>query len=189
MTKPRYYSLEEALDLIEEPNRRKCRLVLVQNKKIFNIARGSTRNHQAWEGGYIDHVTDTMNLAVLFYDSLSSTRRPLDFSFSDSLLVMFLHDLEKPFKELEGKKLALVDSTGKKDRQAIKEFRERLFSKYGFQLTNRHLNAIRYVEGENEDYTPKRRVMNELAAFCHMCDVWSARGWYDFPKKEGDNWR
>ena len=30
--------------------------------------------------------------------------------------------------------------------------------------------------------------MNELAAFCHKVDSWSARGWYDYPKATGDEW-
>lgn len=189
MNKPKYYSLAEALELIEEPNRNICELVLEQDKEIFRTARGSKTKHQVWEGGYIDHVTDTMNLAILFYESLSSTGRQLNFSLSDSLLVMFLHDLEKPYKQVRGRELGLVDSAGKKDDSAIKNFREELFKKYGLQLTSQHLNAIRYAEGENNDYHPTKRIMNELGAFCHMCDIWSARGWYDFPKKENDNWK
>ena len=44
-------------------------------------------------------------------------------------------------------------------------------------------NALRYKEGEGDDYDPHKRVAGELAAFCNNCDVWSARGWHDFPKK------
>lgn len=189
MTEPKYYSLDEALDLVDQPNRSVCKSLLEKEAELFSKAKGSSTKHQPWEGGYIDHVTDTMNLAILFYDSLYSTGRPLNFSLSDSLLVMFLHDLEKPFKQLKGKELGLVDSSGRKNNSAIKKFREGLFDKYGFDLTDQHLNAIKYVEGENENYHPTERIMNELAAFCHMCDIWSARGWYDFPKKEGDAWK
>ena len=189
MTKPKYYPLDEILELIEEKNRSVCKSVLEREREVFQTARGSKTKHQAWQGGYIDHITDTMNLAVLLYESLLSTERPMNFSLSDSLLVMFLHDLEKPFKQIKGGELGLVDSTGKKDDAAIKDFREKLFNEYGFNLTEQQLNAIRYAEGENKDYHPTERVMNELAAFCHMCDIWSARGWYDFPKKEGDSWK
>ena len=130
-----------------------------------------------------------MNLAILFYESLSSTGRTINFSLSDSLLVMFLHDLEKPYKQMIGGELGLVDSTGKKNDSTIKDFREKLIKKYRFQLTDQHLNAIKYIEGEKGDYHPTERIMNELAAFCHTCDIWSARGWYDFPKKERDSWK
>lgn len=30
--------------------------------------------------------------------------------------------------------------------------------------------------------------MNELAAFCHKVENWSARGWYDFPLAKNDPW-
>lgn len=188
-TKPRYYSLEEALNLIEGPNKSKCVEILEENRDMFRIARGSQNTkHQPWVGGYLDHVTDTMNLAILFYGSLSATGRPLNFTLSDSLLVMFLHDLEKPFKQVKGRELGLYDSSGKKDNSAIKMFREDLFKKYKLELTEQQVNAIRYVEGENEDYHPTERVMNELSAFCHLCDIWSARGWYNFPAESNDPW-
>lgn len=46
---------------------------------------------------------------------------------------------------------------------------------YDIALTPQQENALRYVEGEGDDYSSERRVMNELAAFYHMCDVASAR--------------
>ncbi len=189
MIKPRYYSLDEALELIDEPNRLRCKQVLEDNKELFRIVRGSKTKHQAWAGGYLDHIAETMNLAILFYNSLSSTGRPLNFSIVDSLLVMFLHDLEKPFKQVRGKQLGLENKSGKKDNSQIKHFKEELIQKYGFQLTDSQSNALRYVEGENENYHPTERVMGELAGFCHLCDIWSARGWYDYPKKEKDEWK
>lgn len=189
MNKPRYYSLEEALQLIEEPNQSICNLVLKDNQELFAFAKGSKTKHQAWQGGYLEHVTETMNLAILFYNSLSSTSRPINFSLSDSLLVLFLHDLEKPFKQVKGKQLGLEDGSGKKDDAKIKDFKEELFKKYGFKLKDSQLNALKYVEGENESYHPAHRVMCELAAFCHLCDIWSARGWHDFPKRFGDSWK
>ena len=47
-------------------------------------------------------------------------------------------------------------------------------------------DALKYVEGEMGDYSARRRVMNPLAAFCHLCDVASARIWFDFPKLGND---
>ena len=59
---------------------------------------------------------------------------------------------------------------------------------YGITLTEQQKSAIKYVEGEGDDYTPGKRVSDELAAFCHICDVWSARIRYDSPKVGGDPW-
>jgi len=38
-----------------------------------------------------------MNIATELYKNLGS-HRPLSFSLSDALLILFLHDLEKPWK-------------------------------------------------------------------------------------------
>ena len=47
---------------------------------------------------------------------------------------------------------------------------------------------LRYAEGELADYTNKRRMMGPLAAMAHMCDVASARLWFDYPAATGDPW-
>lgn len=31
--------------------------------------------------------------------------------------------------------------------------------------------------------------MGELAALCHMADLWSARGWYNHPLPNHDSWQ
>lgn len=71
---------------------------------------------------------------------------------------------------------------------AYKQFRECKLAAYGLVLTPDQLNGLTYVEGELNDYSSEHRVMNALAAFCHKVDNWSARGWYDYPKAEGDEW-
>ena|SRR3989338_4492030 len=67
-------------------------------------------------------------------------------------------------------------------------FRLKKLKKYGIELLPEQQNALKYVEGEHNDYTNQRRVMNELAMFCHMCDEWSARGWHDHPRAENETW-
>ena len=91
-----YLPIEALIDLIDEPNRRICHAILTDNRALFEQARGSTHNHQTWDGGYIDHVTDGMNYARHLYAFVEAFGRPLPFSVSDALLVFFLHDLEKP---------------------------------------------------------------------------------------------
>jgi hypothetical protein len=48
--------------------------------------------------------------------------------------------------------------------------------------------AVRFVEGEGDLYTNRARGMSPLAAFCHMCDVASARLWHDHPLARDDPW-
>ena len=67
-------------------------------------------------------------------------------------------------------------------------FRAAKLAEYGIVLTPEQQNGMQYVEGEFNDYTNRRRVMGPLAAFCHLCDVTSARIWFDCPMAENDPW-
>lgn len=170
--------------LIDEPNSSKCRHILENKSQQLNIARGSSNNHQAWTGGYLDHITETMNIAVKLFD-LMNNLRPLPFSLSDALLVIWLHDIEKVWKyEIIDGQFCIRDSMKSKETQY--QFKMMICKGYGIELTHPQLIAIKYIEGEGKDYSSKQRIMNELAAFCHMCDVASARVWYDYGKDK--NW-
>lgn len=184
---PKYCTVDELVDRIDEPNGGACRRILQDCRALFQMARGSRSNHQAWLGGYIDHVTEVMNLAVVLYRQLNHLR-PLPFSLSDALLVLFLHDFEKPWKyELDsvGGVRCRPDLDTKIKQQ---DFRRGKFIEYGITLTPALENGLEYVEGELHDYRGDGRMMGELAAFAHLCDVWSARGWHGFPLFKGDPW-
>lgn len=150
-------------------------------------ARGSTNNHQAWTGGYLDHVQEAMNVATVLYP-LMNKLRPLPFSMSDALLVVFAHDLEKPWKYFKTKNGRWEHTKGFEDKNSHHNFRIQKLKEYGIKLTAHQENAVRYAEGELNDYTNKKRVMNPLAAFCHICDITSARIWFDHPKVKADPW-
>jgi len=183
----KYLTIEELVSLIDQPYRDACMRILTENRPLFETAQGSTNNHQAWPGGYIDHITDAMNFARHLYAFMSRFGRRLPFSLSDVLLILFLHDLEKPWRIKVGKEGA-YNASGLETKEEFKTFREAQLRKHGIVLTPYQMNALTYVEGEHKDYTSKRRVMNELAAFCHMPDNWCARGWHDYPKAEDDEW-
>lgn len=185
---PDYLTLDELIDLIDEPNRSACIRILDEHRPLFEMARGSTHNHQTWDGGYIDHVTDGMNFGRHLYPFMMSFGRPLPFSLSDALLVFFLHDLEKPWRILVNEAGDATNREGLSTKEEFKAFREAKLVEYGIMLTSEQLNGLTYVEGEYKDYSSLHRVMNELAAFCHMLDNWCARGWHDYPKAEGDEW-
>lgn len=187
MEKPTYYTVEKMLEMIEEPNRFAGLKLYAHLRKNFEELRGSTHNHQAWPGGYFDHIQDAMNVAIVLYDLLNNIR-PLPFSISDVLLSVFLHDMDKPwaYERLEDgtlqRKKNMGNSTGKHKTRMEK------INEFGFRLSDDHENGIKYAEGELDDYTNKRRVMGPLAAFVHMCDISSARIWFDHPAESGDPW-
>jgi len=173
-----YLDLTSLLSLVRYHNRQRFGKIIDDNAERFMTARGSTHNHQAWKGGYLDHVRETMNIACQLYRTLNGLRK-LPFQLSDALEVMFLHDIEKPFKQ-EG---FLVDSEGNKveaTKANREQFRRNLIVKYDIKLTEEQDNAMKYVEGVPDNvYTPNFRIMRELAAFCHCCDILSARLWHD----------
>lgn len=186
----RYYlEVESLLDGVAAPNQTICRNLLAENRELFRKVPGSGHNHQAWPGGYLDHVQECMNVAMVLYWALHA-QRPLPFTVGDALLVLFLHDLEKPWKyELDAEGKLQYKPEFKDNKTAQKEFREKKFREYGFVFTPEQENALKYVEGEFKDYRSDRRVMGPLAAFCHLCDVTSARIWFDNPSAESDPWR
>lgn len=187
---PAYEALDALLEQIPSQNGEGCRQIYRDYKELFENAPGSSHNHQAWPGGYYDHVTDTMNVAAVLYDSLNSART-LPFDKSDALLVMFLHDLEKPFKYKIDEQGNFTDNPDIPDKAARAAKRNEVMRQYGIELNAQQANAMRFVEGiRDEDYTPGARLMGELAALCHSADILSARLWYNYPLPEGqDEWQ
>ena len=182
-----YESVESLVGRIDEPNRSACARILADNRALFATVQGSTNNHQAWRGGDFDHGTEIMNIASVLYDRFVALR-PLPFSRSDLLLVVFLHDIEKPWKYDLGADGQLHHKAEMQGKEAHQRFRMELLTRYGITLTAEHENGLRYAEGELSDYTNKQRRMGPLAAMAPMCDVASARLWFDHPAAVDDPW-
>lgn len=197
-----YYDLDAMVAMIDEPNRSICQQAVQDNRTLFKQAGGSSYNHQAWTGGYWDHITEAMNIWLLLFGAFESTGRLSQleqnerFSRSDGLIVLFWHDIEKPwgFVLQDGKPVA--DEHGRlqrlplmPDKAARKAFAEAKIRKYGVVLNPALRNALDYVEGiRDSDYSPFDRRMRPLAALCHACDMLSARAFYGFPLATHDAW-
>ena len=151
---------------IGEVNRFKCIEMLNYFMETYPDAPGSSNNHQAFDGGYYKHVDDILKYATVLYRQLSLFGKT-DFNLSDALLVLFLHDIEKPVKY------------GGKNKETDTEIRNRLIENFSIELTEEHLLALKYIHGEGEDYRKDKRVMSPLCAFCHCCDIISARIFYN----------
>jgi hypothetical protein len=175
------------LAMIDEPNQTACHRILSDNRRLFQTVQGSTNNHQNWPGGYLDHVQEIMNIAAVLYHQLNSLRS-LPFSLSDLLLVVYLHDIEKPWKYELREDGQLHHKTTMQNKEDHHCFRMAKLAEYGIVFTSEHENGMRYAEGESNDYTNQRRVMGPLACVAHMADVCSARLWFAHPNKENDPW-
>lgn len=170
-------SVGQYLRLIPGENARRTFALLSDESARFEAAPGSSAKHQAWPRGYLDHLEEAMWLAENLHREMSAAR-PLPFSLGDAVLVLFLHDLEKPWKYLP-------PHLSFRDEHAEHSFVGDLVTRYGIELSDEHRNALRYIHGEGEDYLPGARVQGPLAAFCHVCDVLSARVWHDEPRASG----
>ena len=147
-------------------------------------APGSRDAHHAWEGGYAEHLRQTMWIAAHNFELFEQSGR-LDelpdeeyFELSDVLTVLFLHDIEKLFIygfDEEGRVVPQVDMS----KQERKAFRADMIEQYGFELTLTMENALLHVEGVRDAYyVPGERADQPLAALCHAADNLSARGFY-----------
>jgi hypothetical protein len=170
----KYYTLNYFLNKIDGSNREGCKNILIDFKDRFELAPGSLRKHQAWKGGYIHHLEETMNLGFVLYQEMNRFRT-LPFSFSDIVLILFLHDLEKPFRYVPMK------NEFKNDKEKH-DFIESLIKKYKIKLSANHKNALTYIHGEGDEYHRTKRIQKPLAAFVHCLDTLSARVWFDEPK-------
>lgn len=199
---PQYYDLPSMINMIDEPNRTACLRLWRNHRERFSQAPGSSHNHQAWQGGYQDHITEAMNLWLLLYGVFESTGRLAQlpeherFSRSDGLLVLFWHDIEKLWTCVleDGKPVSAGNGRLKRksefaDKATRKSFAEARIGDYGVVLNPLLRNALDYVEGiRDSDYSPDDRRMLPLAALCHACDMLSARAFYGFPLAADDAW-
>lgn len=188
MPRPPYRTVRELIKMIDRPARDGCLALLNEHEKLFRVSYGSAHNHQDWIGGYEDHVCEVMNLAAYLYGCLLELGRPLPFTLSDALLALFVHDLEKPWKYKMSSDGQLVTVNVLDDKRAQHEYRLRMVRAFDFHLTLDQANAVKYVEGEGGDFSRLERKMNELAAFCHMCDNLSARLYHAHPLERDDPW-
>ena len=168
-------SILEYIKDIDQPNQDGCLRFYNEYKERITSAAGSFIKHQAWEGGYVDHIEETMSIAEAIYEPLQSLH-PVSFSLSDVYLSLFWHDAEKIFKYTEPK------MSFKSEKEKI-SFIFELMREYGIDITEDIKNAIIYVHGEGEMYSPFENVQRPLAAFIHCCDTISARIWSDHPRQ------
>ncbi len=175
--------LRELLESITDSRGAVMLQIYNDNKDLFHFAAGSSHNHQAWEGGYADHIAEILRINIVLYDSLNALRL-LNFSKDSAAIVLFLHDAEKPFRY------------GPKDDGRCHPWREKAVSgvdweqlkheiiakwqeEYGFSLFDDEYNALIYTHGEGDDYRKDKRVACPLAAYVHHCDNTSARIYYN----------
>lgn len=147
---------------------------------------GSHAKHQAWVGGYISHIEETMNIGLMLHENLSA-RRPVDATVSDVLFCAYLHDFDKLLRYTMQPDGTWVGKPADK-MLYLDQMVTALKEKYAYELTPEQYNALKYAHGELEaDRRPDKRVIWPLGTIVHCADIISARVWYDFGKTS-DSW-
>lgn len=162
------------------------------NRQRVLTAPGSRSAHHAWRGGYQEHLRQTFMIASHNLELMERIGRMDElpdhekFSLSDAIVVMFLHDIEKPFVyKISDNGMVATDQL--MDKAQRRKFRADVIDRYGFALTTTMANALQFVEGERDaDYVPGGRAEQPLASLCQVADNFSARGLYDHGRPGGE---
>jgi hypothetical protein len=134
-----------------------------ENIELFDVSAGSSYNHQAWRGGYRDHITQCLHIAEYLYKM-----SVFPFLFDSVIVSIYFHDIEKLTRYSTGETI---------DKE---EFLDKTLSEKGIVFSEEEQNALRFAHGEGDEYTKQGRTMLPLAAFTHVCDTISARIYHDF---------
>ena len=165
--------IEYFLEKINTKNKEKLIKMHKYFLENFSDSKGSSYNHQTWEWWYFDHIKDILNFAEILFETINSKIKKVDFELQDAFLVLFLHDIEKPIKYSKNN---ILEFQNLKTNEDIRNF---LIKKFDIKLNELHKNALKYIHWEWKDYSNKKRVSSPLATFCHICDVMSARIYFD----------
>ncbi len=160
-------TVSDFLLCLDDPRRKAIQDFHDEHADLMREAAGSAHNHQAWPGGYLDHVAECLRIAEAQFAALSSIR-PLPFSFAAAAIVLYFHDVEKIFKYSRA-----ATDIDKDDWYA------NVLPGRGIVFSPEEANALAYIHGETDDHVKTARRMGRLAAFCHACDVLSARLCWD----------
>lgn len=176
---PLKYKPKRVLDFLmelEDPRRETILKFHTNHKSEIEISWGSKSKHQAWSGGYLDHLAEVFRIAESMYESLSK-QHDLNFCLSSAIVVLYFHDVEKIWKYTTG-----LPNYFDKHKYLFKT----LAKEHQIKFSSEEINALKYIHGESEaDYNPDTRIMGPLAAFCHCADTLSARLWFDEGKGLG----
>lgn len=168
------YTIDTLLALMNPTHQKIAKQILKDYSAHIYVIPGSTKKHHCWKGGYISHLEEAMNIAIILYEELG-TRRKLYFSISSMLFIIFIHDFDKVIR-YEYKDNDVLVKKGY-DKEYIHKTRKILEGHYLYNFTASEWNALLYVHGEGDDYHPTKLIMKPLACLVHCSDIISARLW------------
>ena len=184
--KNQFLNLHQIIQLVNQPTRDAIIDAYIQNAELIAQTPGARIKHQAWDGGYLDHVVYSINYGIALHNFHKELGFRPGHNEGDIAVVMLLHDFGKVVRYRKcGDGWGYVENPD----QAEHDFFDSILESHDFQLTDNQKNALEFVHGEGSKYTPKGRLMLPLATVCHQADVWNARFSPDNPLSNGqDPW-
>jgi hypothetical protein len=206
-------NLLQLLETLDDPRQHSLLRIYQDHGDLFHHGAGGN-NHPNWPGGYADHVAEIIRINRILYPAMNVVR-PLPFTMGQADVVLFFHDIEKPFKygppsdprvmrfaDGVGARLASLREQHLAQNAVVTSHDEAMWaeeawegakgqilqdmtSAYGFEFSPEEVNGMRYIHGEGKHHRKDRRVAGPLAAHVHHCDNASARIWYDEGKGLG----
>lgn len=180
-----YWLSDALIDGTDERNQPAIRAIYHRYWPEISVAPGSSHNHQAWPGGYLEHIRQVNQFVAHIYSicidlgifaSLPEEER---FSLEEVLTVTSLHDIEKPFKTILGPDGKPIINPNLLTKQQRDDFKWVFFENHGIELNPNQQNAMQYVEGLGNDYESNRRVISPMGVLAHTADLMSARASYN----------
>lgn len=180
-------TLKNLLQQMTDSRKSALLAIYEQYKELFHFATGSSHNHQAWKGGYADHIAACIRINHIYYNGLAEELPPPPFKKDSATIALFFHDIEKPFKYGpvdcdECNKWRDLESSGTSWEEISYLILDNLQERFMFHLSKDEINAIKYAHGEGEAYQKGKRVASPLAAHVHNCDNTSARIYHNYGK-------
>ena len=157
--------------------------------KISYVSRGAETKHQAWVGGYADHLRDIAFYLEVMYKALAGFDLPFIFDLESSIICGYFHDFDKIVRDTKkGLKEGIFTAEEVDEHVAAllvgnknTWFSEMLPKYFGIAFSETELNALKFAHGELEaEQASDIALMTQLAAFTHIGDNNSARFSPDF---------
>lgn len=118
----------------------------------------SCTRHHAWEGGYLDHVYEVMEISLRLYGMVTNDlKASVTFDREDVTLISYIHDINKlnryrktqeSWKLRKGIKFEIAPGTGNCDESAEVV---NVCARFGLVLEHKHLEALSHHHGGFSD--------------------------------------
>ena len=172
-------NLLQLLETLEDPRQHALLKIYRDLGDLFHHGAGGN-NHQNWPGGYADHVAEIIRINRILYPAMNAVR-PLPFTMGQADVVLFFHDIEKPFKygppddprvmRFEDGVGAMLDSLRERHHEktavvtshdeamwaeeawegAKQQILLDLTGSYGFEFSPEEANGMKFIHGEGKD--------------------------------------